>query len=58
VVAEGVENAGVYELLRGLGCDEGQGYHMARPMPAHELAAFAERWRKARATSRKDAEVV
>ena len=58
VVAEGVENAGVYELLRGLGCDEGQGYHMARPMPAHELAAFAERWRKARATARKDAEVV
>jgi predicted signal transduction protein with EAL and GGDEF domain len=58
VVAEGVENAGVYELLRGLGCDEGQGYHMARPMPAHEMAAFAERWRKARATARKDAEVV
>lgn len=47
VVAEGVENAQVYELLRELGCDEGQGYHMARPMPAGELPAFASRWSRA-----------
>ena len=45
VVAEGIENASIYELLRGLGCDEGQGYHMGRPLPAPEMAAFAARWR-------------
>jgi len=28
VVAEGVENAVVWELLRALDCDEAQGYHM------------------------------
>ncbi len=47
VVAEGVENAGIYALLRALGCDEGQGYHIARPLPAAELAAFAQRWQAA-----------
>jgi diguanylate cyclase (GGDEF)-like protein len=46
VVAEGIENATIYELLRGLGCDEGQGYHMGRPLPAQEMAAFAARWRE------------
>ena len=40
VVAEGVETAGQLEMLRGLGCDQGQGYHFARPMPAGEAAAF------------------
>ncbi len=37
VVAEGVENAGVLELLRTLGCDAAQGYHLARPMPIDHL---------------------
>jgi len=46
VVAEGIENATIYELLRSLGCDEGQGYHMGRPLPAPEMAAFAARWRE------------
>jgi diguanylate cyclase (GGDEF)-like protein len=58
VVAEGIENATLYELLRGLGCDEGQGYHMGRPLPAHEMAAFAARWRQSRAPDRAQAEVV
>ena len=39
-VAEGVEDASTLDVLRELGCDEGQGYHWARPMPA---AAF-ESW--------------
>jgi diguanylate cyclase (GGDEF)-like protein len=34
VVAEGVENAAIMEQLRVLGCDEAQGYHLSRPMPA------------------------
>jgi diguanylate cyclase (GGDEF)-like protein len=45
VVAEGIENAAIWSLLRSLGCDEGQGYHMCRPLPAAEVPAFANRWR-------------
>jgi len=33
VCAEGIETAESYALLRTLGCDEGQGYHIARPLP-------------------------
>ncbi|MDP2005827.1 MAG: EAL domain-containing protein [Rubrivivax sp.] len=44
VVAEGVENAAIMVLLRELGCDEAQGYHLGRPMPAAELPAFARQW--------------
>ena len=40
VCAEGIETAATYDFLRGLGCDEGQGYFMARPMPAAELGAW------------------
>ena len=38
VVAEGVETAEQLEYLRGLGCDEIQGYHFARPMTADAVA--------------------
>ncbi len=38
VVAEGVENQWTLDLLSSFGCDQAQGYHIARPMPA---AAFA-----------------
>jgi diguanylate cyclase (GGDEF)-like protein/PAS domain S-box-containing protein len=44
VVAEGVESSPQLELIRGLGCDAGQGYVFARPMPLLEL----RRWLKAR----------
>jgi diguanylate cyclase (GGDEF)-like protein len=47
VVAEGIENAHVYGLLRALGCDEGQGFHLSRPLPAAEIAEFARRWQGA-----------
>ncbi|PMX56205.1 sensor domain-containing phosphodiesterase, partial [Pseudomonas sp. FW305-33] len=40
VVAEGVETADTAQILNGLGCDEAQGYHYARPL---EQADF-ERW--------------
>jgi len=34
VVAEGVENQWTLDLLSSFGCDQAQGYHIARPMPA------------------------
>jgi EAL domain-containing protein (putative c-di-GMP-specific phosphodiesterase class I) len=37
VVAEGVETAEQLDLLRRLGCDHAQGYHLARPAPAAAL---------------------
>ncbi|GAB3193790.1 hypothetical protein GCM10027261_10280 [Geodermatophilus arenarius] len=37
VVAEGVEDAATWELLREMGCDLVQGWHLSRPMPAAEL---------------------
>jgi EAL domain-containing protein (putative c-di-GMP-specific phosphodiesterase class I) len=40
VVAEGVETADQHRRLLALGCDEFQGFLLARPMPAGEL----ERW--------------
>jgi diguanylate cyclase (GGDEF)-like protein len=44
VVAEGVESAGVWNLLRELKCDQAQGYHMGRPMPVTDFAAWCEGW--------------
>ena len=48
VVAEGVENAAILAQLRALDCDEAQGYHMSKPVPVAELAAFAARWQQRR----------
>ena len=45
VVAEGVESASVWQVLRELRCDQAQGYHMGRPMPAEEVSGWIERWR-------------
>jgi diguanylate cyclase (GGDEF)-like protein len=44
VVAEGVETADILEQLRGLQCDEAQGYFISKPVPAAELPAFAAKW--------------
>jgi diguanylate cyclase (GGDEF)-like protein/PAS domain S-box-containing protein len=38
VIAEGVEDATSIDLLRGMGCEEGQGFHFAPPLPAAEFA--------------------
>ncbi len=40
VVAEGVEDEASLELLRSLGCDTAQGYHLGRPLPADGFAAW------------------
>ena len=39
-IAEGVELAQQEQFLRGVECDEIQGYLLARPMPAHEFEAW------------------
>ena len=40
VTAEGVESQAAYDRLTKLGCDEAQGYFIARPMPVSDLAAW------------------
>ena len=48
VVAEGVEDRDDWELVRTAGCDLAQGYFIARPMPAAELPAWIESWKRRR----------
>ena len=40
VVAEGVETGQQLARLRDLGCDQLQGFHFSRPLPAREAEAF------------------
>ena len=39
-IAEGVENTRVLSHLRALDCDQEQGYHFSRPLPATEFVAY------------------
>ncbi|MCH2338503.1 EAL domain-containing protein [Pseudomonas sp. NPDC047963] len=41
VVAEGIETQAICELVAQWGCDEGQGYHIARPMAPELLLGWA-----------------
>jgi EAL domain-containing protein (putative c-di-GMP-specific phosphodiesterase class I) len=40
MVAEGIEDGATYAMLTKLDCDEGQGYYMSKPLPAHEFEAW------------------
>ncbi len=40
VVAEGIETAAQLEFLRGERCGLGQGFHLARPLPAADVTAL------------------
>jgi diguanylate cyclase (GGDEF)-like protein/PAS domain S-box-containing protein len=46
-LAEGVETLPHGEMLLRLGCDLGQGYAIARPMPAAAIPAWLAAWRPA-----------
>ncbi|PPK98324.1 diguanylate cyclase (GGDEF)-like protein [Kineococcus xinjiangensis] len=44
VIAEGVEEQGQYDLLRGLGCDLVQGYLLGHPTPAGRPEQMRSQW--------------
>jgi EAL domain-containing protein (putative c-di-GMP-specific phosphodiesterase class I) len=46
IIAEGVEDQRVLEMLRDKGCDFGQGFHMGRPMPASDFDTWMTNWRR------------
>ncbi|MBL8834179.1 MAG: EAL domain-containing protein [Rhodospirillales bacterium] len=45
VVAEGIEDLACRDVLAAEGCRYGQGYAIARPMPAGDLPAWSARWK-------------
>ncbi|MDR3682132.1 MAG: EAL domain-containing protein [Geothrix sp.] len=45
VIAEGVQTMEQGKMLLRLGCELGQGFGIARPMPAQELPGWSEAWR-------------
>lgn len=46
VVAEGIENKIVWDLLKEMGCDYGQGYYMGRPMHNSQFIQWLSNWDK------------
>ncbi len=44
VIGEGVETRAQLEYLRGIGCDEGQGYLFAQPLPAADFERWLAEW--------------
>jgi EAL domain-containing protein (putative c-di-GMP-specific phosphodiesterase class I) len=44
VVAEGIETEIVWHLLAKMGCDQGQGYFMSRPIPVDQLENWIKHW--------------
>jgi two-component system CheB/CheR fusion protein len=45
-VAEGVETSAQLSMLQELGCDRAQGYFIAKPMKANELAIWLNKYQK------------
>lgn len=42
VVAEGIETAEAFAMLAAWDCDEAQGYHISRPLPANEFSKWLD----------------
>jgi EAL domain-containing protein (putative c-di-GMP-specific phosphodiesterase class I) len=47
VVAEGIEDEDTLIKLQQMGCDLAQGYHISRPMPAHDFFTWLAQYRAA-----------
>src|SRR5712671_6665855 len=45
-VGEGIEERADWDVLCSLGCEAGQGYFIARPMPAEEVPDWISSWRE------------
>lgn len=54
VLAEGIESTEVMEHLTSMGCQYGQGFHIAKPMPAAEMLEWIDSsgWKKMSGESR------
>jgi diguanylate cyclase (GGDEF)-like protein len=48
VIAEGVEDAEAWRILRDLGCDMAQGYYVSPPMPGDDLQEWLKQFAMAR----------
>ena len=44
VVAEGIEKQEDWDLISDMGCDEGQGFFIARPMAGDQVPAWVRHW--------------
>jgi EAL domain-containing protein (putative c-di-GMP-specific phosphodiesterase class I) len=51
VVGEGIEDRDDWDFLSQLGCDVGQGYYIARPLPAADVVDWMGAWRARRSAS-------
>jgi len=58
VVAEGVENLQVWNMLRELNCDQAQGFHMGRPMPIDEFPSWSLGWNARHGGKARDASLL
>src|SRR5687768_16003200 len=48
VIAEGVEDAEAWRILKDLGCDMAQGYYVSTPLPGDDLQEWFKRFVVAR----------
>ena len=44
LVAEGVETVAALDWLREHGCERAQGFYISKPMPAHKLRNWVDKW--------------
>ncbi len=48
VIAEGVENREVLDILEDMDCDEVQGYFISHPLPAGRFQEWCGNWKKSK----------